>query len=145
MSWLYAWAVRRMLQHNLSRLRAGDYRPLMRFYAKDVRFRFPGRSSWAGELHGKDELERWLRRFVDVGLQIFADEIVVSGPPWRMAICIRGTDHLDGPDGELLYENRYVIWAHGSWGLLRDYEVYEDTEKATALDARLESRAASVR
>ena len=39
-----------------------------------------------------------------------------------------------------MYENRYVIWAHAKWGLVQDYEVYEDTEKATALDPYLADR-----
>ena len=102
-----------------------------------MRFRFPGDSSWSGEIHGKAELERWLQRFVDVGLQIYADEVVVKGWPWKMTVCIRGTDHLDAPSGERVYENRYVIWGHIRWGLLRDYEVYEDTQKSKALDGYL--------
>jgi ketosteroid isomerase-like protein len=129
--------VARLLRHNMDRIRAGDYRPTLRMDAKDVRFRFPGDSSWSGEIHGKDELERWLQRFVDVGLQIYADEVVVKGWPWKMTVCIRGTDHLDAPSGERVYENRYVIWGHIRWGLLRDYEVYEDTQKSKALDGYL--------
>ena len=129
--------VARLLRHNMERIRAGDYRPTLRMDAKDVRFRFPGDSSWSGEIHGKDELERWLQRFVDVGLQIYADEVVVKGWPWKMTVCIRGTDHLDAPGGERVYENRYVIWGHIRWGLLRDYEVYEDTQKSKALDGYL--------
>jgi hypothetical protein len=105
--------------------------------AKDVRFRFPGDSSWGTELQGKDELEPWLRRFADVGIQIQPDEVVLKGFPWRQTICIRGTDHLDSPVGERVYENRYVIWGHLSWGLLRDYEVYEDTQKSKELDEYL--------
>jgi hypothetical protein len=46
-------------------------------------------------------------------------------------------DHLRSNAGELVYENRYVIWGHLRWGLLRDYEVYEDTERASELDASL--------
>jgi ketosteroid isomerase-like protein len=121
----------------MERIRAGDYRPTLRMDAKDVRFRFPGDSSWSGEIHGKDELERWLQRFVDVGLQIYADEVVVKGWPWKMTVCIRGTDHLDASSGERVYENRYVIWGHIRWGLLKDYEVYEDTQKSKALDGYL--------
>ena len=129
--------VARLLRHNMDRIRAGDYRPTLRMDAKDVRFRFPGDSSWSGEIHGKAELERWLQRFVDVGLQIYADEVVVKGWPWKMTVCIRGTDHLDAPSGERVYENRYVIWGHIRWGLLTDYEVYEDTQKSKALDGYL--------
>jgi ketosteroid isomerase-like protein len=126
-----------LLRRNMERIRAGDYRPTLRMDAKDVRFRFPGDSSWAGEIHGKDELERWLQRFVKVGLQIYADEVVVKGWPWNMTLCVRGTDHLDAPSGERVYENRYVIWGRVEWGLLKEYEVYEDTQKSKALDAYL--------
>lgn len=132
-----SWLAKRILSRNMARLRAGDYRPLLRLYAKDVHFRFPGDSSWATELQGKAELERWLQRFVDVGLQIFPDEVVVKGPPWNMTLCVRGTDHLTTPEGERLYENRYVIWGHMSWGLVKEYEVYEDTQRTTALDEYL--------
>jgi hypothetical protein len=81
-----------MISRDLERLRAGDYRPLLRRDAEDVRFRFPGDNSWATELQGKEQLEIWLRRFVAAGIQIFADEVVVAGPPWKMTVCIRGTD-----------------------------------------------------
>jgi ketosteroid isomerase-like protein len=124
----------------MARIRAGDYRPTLRMDADDVRFRFPGDSSWAGEIHGKEELEPWLQRFVKVGLQIYADEVVVKGPPWNMTLCIRGTDHLDSPEGERVYENRYVIWGRVAWGKLREYEVYEDTQKSKALDEYLAVR-----
>lgn len=133
-SWFAKW----LLGRNMARLREGDYGPLLRLDAPDIRFRFPGENSWAVELQGRDALERWLQRFVEAGLQIFADEVVVQGPPWRMRICIRGTDHLDAPSGERVYENRYVIWGHLAWGRLIDYEVYEDTQRSAALDDWLE-------
>jgi hypothetical protein len=36
-----------------------------------------------------------------------------------------------------VYDNRFVIWARLRWGRLKEYEVYEDTQKAKALDAWL--------
>ena len=30
-----------------------------------------------------------------------------------------------------------MIWGRLAWGLLRDYEVYEDTQKSKALDLHL--------
>ncbi|MDQ6806562.1 MAG: hypothetical protein M3065_16715 [Actinomycetota bacterium] len=137
---MLSWLTSKVLSHNYARLRAGDYRPTLRLDAKDVRFRFPGANSWSGEYHGKKELERWLQRFVASRIQIFADEIVVKGPPWNTTICLRGHDFLKCADGETVYANRYVIWGHARWGLLKDYEVYEDTEKATALDRYLADR-----
>ncbi|MGI8920416.1 MAG: nuclear transport factor 2 family protein [Solirubrobacteraceae bacterium] len=137
-----SWLAKVLLSRNMARLNAGDYLPTLRLDAKDVRFRFPGDSSWATELQGKPALERWLQRFVDSGIQIFADEVVAKGPPWNMTLCVRGTDHLKSPAGEIVYENRYVIWGRLSWGLLKEYEVYEDTQKAKALDDYLRALSA---
>jgi hypothetical protein len=134
---MLSWLAKKMLARDMARLRAGDYRPQLSRVAEDVRFRFPGSSSWATELEGKKDLERWLQRFVRVGLQIFPDEVVVKGPPWNTTLVVRGPIHLKSPAGEIVWENRYVIWGRMSWGLLREYEVYEDTEKSTALDEYL--------
>jgi hypothetical protein len=131
---MLSWLARKVIARNMARASAGDIGPSLRMDARDIRFRFPGDSSWGAELQGKDQLEPWLRRFADVGIQIRPDEVVLKGFPWRQTICIRGTDHLDTPAGERVYENRYVIWGRLSWGLLRDYEVYEDTQKSKALD-----------
>ena len=135
-----SWIAKKILSRNMTRIRAGDIEPTLRLDAKDVRFRFPGDSSWATELQGKDELRRWLEKFVDAGLQIYPDEVVVKGPPWNTTLCVRGTDHLDAPDGTRIYENRYVIWGHMKWGLLKDYEVYEDTTQTAALDRYIAER-----
>jgi ketosteroid isomerase-like protein len=134
---MLSWLAKRMISRNMAKIREGDTGPTLRMDAKDVRFKFPGSSSWATELQSKEELEPWLQRFADVGLQIYPDEVILKGFPWNQTICIRGTDHLDAPDGRRIYENRYVIWGRISWGLLREYEVYEDTQKTEALDRYL--------
>ena len=71
---------------------------------------------------------------MEAGIQIFPDEVVVKGFPWNQTVCIRGHDYFDTPDGERVYENRYVIWGRMAWGLLKDYEAYEDTQKSAAFD-----------
>lgn len=136
---MLSWLARKLIAHNMARASAGDIGPTLRMDAEEVRFRFPGDSSWGGEFNGKVELEPWLRRFAEVGLQISPDEVILKGFPWKQTICVRGTDYLDSPAGERVYENRYVIWGRISWGKLRDYEVYEDTQKSKALDAYLAS------
>ena len=134
---MLSWLAKKMISRNMAKAREGDIGPTLRMDAADVRFRFPGDSSWATELEGKEEVEKWLRRFADVGLQIYPDEVILKGFPWKQTICVRGHDFLDTPEGERVYENRYVIWGRISWGLLREYEVYEDTQKAKALDGYL--------
>jgi ketosteroid isomerase-like protein len=137
---MLSWLAKQVLVRNMARLRAGDIKPTLRMDATDVRFRFPGDSSWAGEIVGKQNLRRWLERFARSGIQIYADEVAVAGPPWRMTLCIRGRDDLHSAAGEMVYDNRWVIWGHLRWGRLNDYEVYEDTQKSKALDSYLEAR-----
>src|ERR687897_3723264 len=127
------WAFRR----NLARLWAGDPEPLLATYADDVRFCFPGGSSWAGEFRGKEEVARWLRRFVRVGLRFEVHEILVVGPPWDATLCLWFTDRLTDAGGEVVYQNRGTIMAKLAWGKIVSYEVNEDTQKVAALDAYL--------
>ena len=134
---MQSWFGKKLLGYTMGRLNAGDIKPTLRMDAPDVELTFPGDSSWAGVFRGKDAIKAWLERFVRVGLHISADEVVVHGFAWRQTLCIRGTDHLDAPSGERVYDNRYVIWGHLRWGKLTDYEVYEDTQKSKALDAWL--------
>jgi ketosteroid isomerase-like protein len=136
---MLSWLAKVMISRNMEAMSAGNPGPTTRMYAPDVEFRFPGENSWAGEIRGKESLEEWLRRFVDVGIQIRPDEAVLQGWPWRQTLCVRGITHLDAPTGERVYENRYVIWGHISWGKMREYEVYEDSERAKALDEYLAS------
>jgi ketosteroid isomerase-like protein len=134
---MLSWLAKKMIARNMERASAGDIGPTLKMDAADVKFRFPGDSSWATELEGREKLKPWLQRFADVGIQIHPDEVVLKGFPWKQTICVRGTDHLDSADGERVYENRYVIWGRISWGLLREYEVYEDTQKSRKLDEDL--------
>ena len=138
LNWLHAHTVRWALRRNLAHLWAGDPKPLLASYAKDVRFSFPGRSSWSGEFRSKEEVARWLARFVRVGLRFEVHEILVVGPPWGATLCVWFTDRLTD-DGGLVYENRGTIMARLSWGKIVSYEVNEDTQKVAALDGYLEA------
>ncbi|HEY3728236.1 MAG TPA: hypothetical protein VGL51_13735 [Solirubrobacteraceae bacterium] len=134
---MQSWLGKKLISYVMSRTRAGDIRPTVALDAEDVTLRFPGTNSWSGEYHGKQAVTRWLERLVKVGVKTFPDEVVLKGFPWRQTVCIRGHDHVHSPSGELVYENRFVIWGQLRWGRLKDYEVYEDTEKAAALDEYL--------
>lgn len=135
---MLSWLAKRMVTHSMARARIGDLGPTLRMDAGDIRFRFPGESRWSGELQGKRNLERWLRQIEATGVKLYPDEVVLKGFPWKQTICIRGHDILTSPDGELIYENRFVLWGRIAWGRLRDYEAYEDTQKLGALEALLD-------
>jgi ketosteroid isomerase-like protein len=134
---MLSWLGGKLIDRNMKAIRAGDTGPTVSLYADDVRFVFPGKSSFAPGANDKRELERWLDRFVAIGLQIYPDEVVVKGFPWRQTVCVRGHIHLDEPEDGRVYDNRYVIWGRIAWGRMREYEVYEDTEETRSLDEYL--------
>lgn len=131
---MQSWLAGKGISYLMSRTRAGDVRPTLALDAPDVVLTFPGQNSWSGTFRGRPAVAAWLQRLADLGLQTFPDEVVATGPPWRTTVCVRGRDHLHDADGNLVYENRFVIWGRMSWGRLREYEVYEDTHKANLLD-----------
>ncbi|MCM2579768.1 nuclear transport factor 2 family protein [Streptomyces meridianus] len=133
----YEAVVGAVVRHNARRLRDGDIGPQMRGYADDVRLVFPGRSSWSGEFRGKQEVGRWLQRFVDAGLVIDFEDVLVSGPPWATRIALRFSDWCEDEWGQVVYTNRGTIHGRMRWGRLTSYEVFEDTVRGEEFDAHL--------
>lgn len=129
-----SWLAKQLISFVMGRTRAGDIGPTLMLDADDVELTFPGASSFSGVFRGKDAIRRWLTRFAEIGIQIYPDEVVAVGPPWNTTVCIRGRDHLHDDDGEVVYENRYVIWGRMAWGKLKRYEIYEDTVAPVELD-----------
>ena len=136
---MYASIVRMMIRRAIRRIYGGDVRPFLSAYADDATFVFPGQNSWAGERRGKGEIERFCRRFVQVGLQAESHEIVVNGWPWDTTVCVRFTDSAKAPDGTVVYENSGVIFGKIAWGKIKFQHVYEDTEKVAAFDRYLQA------
>lgn len=103
---MLSWLAGKLIAHNMRRLREGDLSPTVRMYAEDVRFAFPGDSSFAPGASNKRELTAWLERFAEIGLQIFPDEVVLKGFPWHQTVCVRGHIYLDDPSEGRVYDNR---------------------------------------
>jgi ketosteroid isomerase-like protein len=141
---MLSWLAKQLITRVMARTRAGDIRPTLMLDADDIHFVFPGESSWSGEYHGKAEVRAWLERLVSVGVKTVPDEVAASGFPWKSTVCIRGRSFMDSPDGKRIYDNRFVIWGKLRWGKLYDYEVYEDTQKAKALDEWLQQHGAGL-
>ena len=64
---MFSWLAEKLIAHNMKAIRAGDIKPTTLLYADDVRFKFPGDSSFAPGASNKRDLERWLERFVEIG------------------------------------------------------------------------------
>jgi ketosteroid isomerase-like protein len=125
---VYAWIVRLMIRRNVRRANAGDVDALLRAYARDAVLVYPGRHSWAGEYRGRPEVERFLRRFVSVGIRGEAHEILVNGPPWNTRVAVFVHDWIPGADGRDVYSNRAVLRVHTRWGRITAQEDYEDSD-----------------
>ncbi len=144
---MYKAAVRALLRRSVKKLNAGDPRLLLRLVAPDAQLAFPGNNSWAHmyrpvvksrERHithvGVDECMGFAQRFVDRGIQIAIEDILVNGPPWNTRIAIRVHVFIPASDGHDVYNNRAVAFLEARWGRLVMWEDYEDTERVAALD-----------
>jgi ketosteroid isomerase-like protein len=131
---MYRWMVSSVMHRLFAELREGRARWFIALLADDVHFRFLGDHSWAADFRGKTEARRWLERYVEVGLQLYPREIIVSGPPWRMTICTWFTDHARGPDGEIVYRNEGVLVDRVVWGRVKEHVSFEDTQRTAAFD-----------
>jgi ketosteroid isomerase-like protein len=141
---MYKWAVRWMIRRNMEALRRGDPGPTLAGYADDAVLVFPGNSSWAGEHRGKPAIESFLRFYLRAGLVGDAHDIVVNGPPWRTTVCMLMVVHANDPSGNVVYENRAIVFARAVWGKIVYHEDFEDTHKAEAFDRYLTPRGLSI-
>jgi ketosteroid isomerase-like protein len=139
-----------MIRRNIDRLNEGRAEPALAMFADDATLTFPGDNSWSRQFRapgtgrdaspthrGRAEIEAFVRRYVEHGIQMEVEDVLVNGPPWntRVAVCVH--DWVPGPDGDDLYANRAVLRVHTRWGRITAQEDYEDTERARAYDASL--------
>jgi ketosteroid isomerase-like protein len=127
------------LRRDVGALNVGDYGPVLASYAPDAVLHFnEGPHRWAGEHRGKPAIKRFLKDFVNAGLQGHITELLVSGAPWRMTLLARFDDHANDSTGEEIYRNRTVLLARTRWGrIVRQEDFYEDTQAINTLETRL--------
>jgi ketosteroid isomerase-like protein len=145
---VYKAAIRAMVRRNIDQLNQGNFSPLQRMAAPEAELSFPGDNSWSRMFHplrasgrawhpthsGAAELEAFAQRFVDAGLRIDIEDILVNGPPWRTRICVRATDGATDAQGTEVYANRVSVFIESRWGRLHRWEDYLDTERVAAWD-----------
>jgi ketosteroid isomerase-like protein len=139
-----------MIRRNIARLNEGRAEPALAMFADDATLTFPGDNSWSRQFRepgngrasspthrGRPEIEAFVRRYVEHGIQMEVEDVLVNGPPWntRVAVCVH--DWIPGPDGHDVYANRAVLRVHTRWGRITAQEDYEDTERARAYDSLL--------
>jgi ketosteroid isomerase-like protein len=135
----YGWIVSMMIRRGVRRINAGDIGPMLDSFADDATLVFPGDHSWGGEYKGKAEIRGFLERFVEVGIQLEPQEILVQGWPWKTAVMMRFTNEARDSDGNVVYANRGAIFARAAWGKIKYQEDYEDSQKVVEFDNYLAS------
>jgi ketosteroid isomerase-like protein len=141
---MYKATGRWMIRRNVRALARGDPRGLLASYADDAVLVFPGRSSWSGEYRGKAAIESFLHRYLDDGIVGQAHDILVNGPPWRTTLCLLFTAEARTPTGEVVYQNRAILFARARWGKIVYQEDFEDTHRIDDFDRYLTSRSQPV-
>lgn len=151
---MYKALIRAGIRTAIRRLNNGDAGLLLAFAADDIQFAFPGNNSWATMFRpqhkgrhfhpthiGRPEAEAFAQRFVEAGLQVEVEDILVNGPPWNTRVAIRASDHIPptGPGPAETYDNRYIDFLELRWGRIQRFEVYEDTERTAEWDRRIET------
>ncbi len=150
----YKALIRAGVRTAIRRLNNGDPGLLLALAADDLQFAFPGHNSWAAMFRpqqkgrhfhpthlGKHEAAAFAQRFVDAGLQVDIEDILVNGPPWNTRVAIRARDQIappqPGPAGT--YNNRFIDYLDIRWGRIHRFEVYEDTERTAEWDRQVHS------
>jgi ketosteroid isomerase-like protein len=144
---MYKAAARALIRRNIRLLNEGRYEPALAMFANDAELTFPGQNTWSRRYRiprggraayathrGRHEIEAFLRRYVDEGIQMEVEDILVNGPPWNTRAAVRVHDWIPGPEGQDVYANRAVLMVRVVWGKIRSQEDYEDTERTSALD-----------
>jgi ketosteroid isomerase-like protein len=145
---MYKASIRALLRYSIAKLNQGDYSLMLKLASPDFELAFPGDNSWSTMFRpqqlgrhrhsthrGIDEAVAFADRFVDEGLQMVVEDIVVNGPPWNVRIAMRVHDFIPGPDGhDDLYNNRAILFLEIRWGRLVRWETFEDTQRVVDWD-----------
>jgi len=145
---MYKAAVRMLIRRNIRSLNEGRQKPALAMFARDAELTFPGDNTWSRQHRvpqlgraafvthkGRAEIEAFLQRYVDHGIHMEVEDILVNGPPWNTRAAVRVHHWIPGSDGKDVYANRAVLIVRTSWGKIQSQEDYEDTERVSAFDA----------
>jgi ketosteroid isomerase-like protein len=142
---VYKAAVRMLIRRAIRSLNQGHYEPALAMFASDADLTFPGDNVLARQHRtpqrgrtpfpthrGRDEIEAFLRRYVEQGNQMEIEDILVNGPPWNTRAAVRAHLWISDTDCHEIYANRLVMMVQSAWGKIRSQEDYEDTERVAA-------------
>ena len=123
---MYSWLVGQYVRFLVRRMLAGDIDLLVKQMSSRIEFTFPGRSSFAGTYHTREEARAWLRRFLSLRPEYLVHDVLVSGTPWNTRIAYRMSDRI----GEH-YSNEAMVYVRFRWFRATSFRVFLDTERVS--------------
>jgi ketosteroid isomerase-like protein len=120
---MYSWLVGQYVRFLIRRMLAGDVDLLVRQMSRRIEFTFPGRNSFAGTYHGREEVREWLHRFLALRPEYIVRDVLVSGMPWNQRIAYRLTDRIGAH-----YQNEGIVYLRFRWFQATHFRVFLDTE-----------------
>jgi ketosteroid isomerase-like protein len=145
---MYKTAVRALIRHGIARMNDGDPEFMLKLGHPEAELIFPGDNSWSTMFRpvekgrkafvthrGLEECRAFADRFIAEALRYTIEDILVNGPPWNTRVAVRAVDSKPGEHGDE-YNNRFISFLEITWGRLRRWEVYEDTERSADWDRR---------
>jgi ketosteroid isomerase-like protein len=145
---MYKSVARLLIRRTINRLNQGDYGMALALFARGAELTYPGDNSLARQHRpprlgrerfathrGRDEIEAFLQRYVELRIQMVVEDILVNGPPWNTRSAVRVRYWIPGDDGGSdPYNNRAVLFAELAWGKIRRQEDYTDTQRVTEFE-----------
>jgi ketosteroid isomerase-like protein len=122
-----SFVVRRIVEQAYRQANAFDLDPLIGSFAPDAVFEFHGDSPLGGERHGPEAIRAWFEQVRrDFGrLELTAQDVVASGPPWNMRVVVRLTDRYHLISGDTL-ANHGFQYLRLRWGKVVEDRVLVD-------------------
>jgi ketosteroid isomerase-like protein len=112
----------------------GDPGPALRAFSARGRLHFPGEHSWAIDTTDAQARRAWFERFAAARPDLRAHDVVVSGWPWRMSVCVVFEDSLRDATGAVAYRNQGVQYLQLRWGRIVLDRLVMDTQRVAAYD-----------
>jgi len=127
---MYRALVRRRVVAIFGALSRGDYELALEGMADDVHHVFAGESALGGERHSRDAVRVWFERLFRLydELRFEVGQVIVSGPPWNVAVGVEWLAHARPKAGEP-YENEGFHLINIRRGRVAYFHAYEDSQK----------------
>ncbi len=136
---MYHFMVRRFARRTFERLTEGNWQRILEDLAPNIHHVYAGQNAVGGTRTSREDVRLWFERVYRL-FPSFHEEVravLVGGWPWNTVAAVQWvvTTHSSVLDEMLEIHGVHVVRLR--WGKVVDLQAYPDTEKFTAILARL--------